>query len=311
MKQIEGIEDALESEPLARYGLTYVGSGASKVCFETTGSDRKLIKVDRDDLASAIKLALDGGDTEQVFSLQKKRRNAYQEQEDALAAAFGPDHVLRKGAFRFTVPVTPEIAAAVLGPKRKTLASRIDGVLEIRSLIETQQIAEELKDRDAYRTIDMQIPLMDQDDFRGTQNVDTALRKIDGMTSRHIDRDARQLKENGYLGIAQEVIRGMVAYTKGSGMMVDLFGTDNVTLFTGIDGKPDFHLVDPILPGPRELWDQNISSDTGFSLLRHYYSYLCGVNKLAEALGMKERLEPEDLVYFKGASLPEGEWPKR
>ena len=48
------IEDVMEIEPLSGLGLKFVDIGADKAVFETSGSDRKLIKVSMDILRKRI-----------------------------------------------------------------------------------------------------------------------------------------------------------------------------------------------------------------------------------------------------------------
>ena len=94
--------------------------------------------------------------------------------------------------------------------------------------------------------------------------------------------------------------------------MVDIFGPDNLTIFTNEDGKLDYHLLDVILPGPRSSWNKNIKDDPSFDLLRHNYQFYYAVKSLGDKLGITDNLEAEDLVYFRGFGLPTmGKFPER
>ncbi|MCX6716924.1 MAG: hypothetical protein NTV72_03295 [Candidatus Taylorbacteria bacterium] len=92
--------------------------------------------------------------------------------------------------------------------------------------------------------------------------------------------------------------------------MIDIFGPNNITIFTNEDGTVGYHLLDVILPGQKENWVKNIKDDPSFDLLRHYYIFYYSINSLANKLGIKDNLVPEDLVYFKGKGMPtEGNIP--
>ena len=54
------IEEVIEIEPLDELGLKFVGIGANKAVFETSGSNRKLVKVSMDVLRRMILNMLHG-----------------------------------------------------------------------------------------------------------------------------------------------------------------------------------------------------------------------------------------------------------
>lgn len=115
-----------------------------------------------------------------------------------------------------------------------------------------------------------------------------------------------------YVEKVKEILIKIIKFTKRTGQMVDIFGPDNLTIFTNEDGKLDYHLLDVILPGPRSSWNKNIKDDPSFDLLRHNYQFYYAVKSLGDKLGITDNLEAEDLVYFRGFGLPTmGKFPER
>lgn len=92
--------------------------------------------------------------------------------------------------------------------------------------------------------------------------------------------------------------------------MVDIFGPNNITMFTDKEGNIDYHLVDPILPGLKKAWTANLNDDKELKLLRHYYTYYYSIKTIAERLGIDDSLELNDLVYFEDAKIPSGSFPQ-
>ena len=86
--------------------------------------------------------------------------------------------------------------------------------------------------------------------------------------------------------------------------MIDIFGPDNITIFTKEDGSLGYHLPDLILPGNQDYWRKNIMDDKNFDLLRHNYTFYYSIKSLADKFGISDNLEPEDLIYFKGSGIP-------
>ena len=119
-----------------------------------------------------------------------------------------------------------------------------------------------------------------------------------------------RFEDKKYREAVKEIITKIIAYTKKTGFAMDIFGPNNITIFTKEDGSVDYHLLDVIMPGLRFYDSKNIQDDTNFKLLRHNYTFYYSVKSVAEKLGINDNLEPEDLTYFKGAGIPtEGIFP--
>ena len=324
----EFIESALDSEPLSKYGLRYVGHGDQNVCFETAASEKKLIKVSTEALGIKVIEFLEqkrsgvasSVDTSRFSAEDKWFADRYvkeiadkKEQEEAMSAVFGNEHVLKTGSFKFRLPLTKKVIVDMLPDDHKSLADVLkdDEVSEIEMPITTQPIAPELKDQYSHKTQSFNTVLMTVDQFRSNQTIEAALDDIKRIIDYDFLNEMKGLLENGtYAETIKEVMEKIVAYSKKTGLMLDIFGPNNLTLFTDADGKPDFHVIDGTLPGPKYIWEMNISDDPSLHLLRHYYTYYYSVHSLTEILGLKDNLELDDLVYFKGHELPKGELPK-
>lgn len=320
MEKPANLDQIIESDPLKKYGLKFMGAGAEKITFKTEGSDKKLIKVSIWSLRSKILQAIyrvKEGEVLKATSIgedEKANVADYREQEKEISEVFGSEHVLENGLFKFTLPVTREIALAVLNDNEKRAMDHMkpDEVLEVRMLIETQPIAKELEDREKYKTMSLNASLIREDDFLESGDIADGLRRIDAIIGRKIDHDYLEWAQAGYIDVIRTVVERMIVFTKKTGLMVDIFGHDNVTIFVDEDGSNNFHLLDPVFPNTKEFWNCNIKNDKRLDLLRHYYTYYRTINYLVDKLDIDETLYPGDLVYFKGSGIPtEGKFPKR
>jgi predicted house-cleaning noncanonical NTP pyrophosphatase (MazG superfamily) len=316
MEKPEGIDKILESGSLEKYGLKFAGIGAEKVCFETVGSTKKLIKVDTYVLRRKILEFLNDNGRKTVSDTtdEEAKIDEDMKMDEGLAEVFGNDHVVKKSVFRFPVPVTRDIALAVLDEDQKSLAGSLSeaGVFEVEMLIETQPIAEELRDREKHKTISLNTGLLIYDDFIGSKDVPEALKKVEALVNDAVGYCEQNWSKNSEsLEVIKEVVSKIIQYTKKTGLMLDIFGPDNITIFINKEGKWDFHLLDAVLPGEQDYWAKNIGDDIDLRLLRHCYTFYYSINLFAKKVGLIKNLEPDDMLYFKGAGIPDGKFPAK
>jgi hypothetical protein len=315
---VKTVQEAIESEPLKDLNLKLVGVGCEKIVFETPGSQRKVIKVNIDEVVFRVALKLGLTTEEQSGNSQLKDLIAERKEiETDLIDVFGVEHVLRNGVFRGKIPFSRDILIK-LTDKIPVIQKRIvdlpeDSVFEVEALIETQIMANELKDQVKFKTKSLSIDLVTDDSFRGVKNVTSGMSLIRRFVNKHFLADFQKDSSNlEYVEKVKEILIKIIQFTKRTGLMVDIFGPNNLTIFTNEDGKLDYHLLDVILPGPRGLWDKNIKDDPNFDLLRHNYQFYYAVKSLGDKLGIADNLEAEDMVYFKGYGIPtKGRFPER
>lgn len=179
--------------------------------------------------------------------------------------------------------------------------STLEEKYEIEMIMKTQKIAEELKDSDAYQTEDYTSGLIKESDFRNSKDIEEGYNKIENLVNKKfIEPMVERTKENKFGKNIEEIIKNIILYTQKTGKMIDIFGPNNITLFINKEGKPDYHLIDVLLPGLEERWNLNFKEDKNLDLLRHSYTYYYAIKKLAEELGLENNLTPQDLNYFKG-----------
>jgi hypothetical protein len=316
MERLPGINQAIESAPLRKHGLEYVDMGDEYVVFKTEASEDKLIKVDRHTLALKILSTLnnrihgEGGEdaygTVPITAEERNKKDEYRAQERALIEVFGSEHVLKRGFFRFTIPVRAELARTLLttsfGEEGRKLAEEFKDadILDVESIVETQPIAQELMYPDDHYTVTFSLPLLRDDNFKNAVDEQEGLGKIEATVRRSLDWHIQDLSaQPEYIEVEKEIVEKLIAYTKKTGLMIDVFGRNNITLFSDGAGKVEYHLIDPILPGSREFTARSIKDDPEHKLLRHYYTYYYGLKYLSERLGTADTLQKEDLIYFK------------
>ncbi len=310
------ITEIIETKPLKELGLRFVGVGADKAVFETPGSQRKLIKVSMFILQKKI------SETLHNIPLDERRWSEFQneiiaeqkEYEENMAEVFGKEHFPRKGVFKAKIPLNKEILLKVVDENEIPLVENLndDAVIEIKILIETQLIAEELKDSEKFETRSFNSDLITEKNFRGEGDIQMALTRvrefIDSNSSSEEELEA--LGDESFRKVIEEIVTKIILYSKKTGLMIDIFGGNNITIFKKEDGSWDYHMLDVILPGSQKRWEKNIKDDKGLHLLRHYYTYFYSINSLAKKLGIEDNLEMDDLVYFKGAEIPIGKFPE-
>lgn len=304
----------IESAPLKKYGLKFMGIGAENICFEVEGSSRKLIKVNLHTLRLKVLQLLNDPRLKDISisSLEQEENIVeYQEQEKNIKDVFGEEHVLNRGVFRKKIPLNKELILNILTKEERSLADKLnqDNEYEIEMLVHTQLIAQELKNKRLHHTEDFATDLITSTNFKSSKNIDEALEKIRGIVnSEFIIEKVNNFK---YGSVIEEITKKIIKYVKKTGLMLDIFGPNNITMFTEMDGKVNFHLTDVILPGPLKNWNKNIKDDKNFELLRHTYTFYYSLSNLAERIGIEEKLELQDLIYFKEATIPTGHWPSK
>jgi hypothetical protein len=178
-------------------------------------------------------------------------------------------------------------------------------------IAETQLVAEELRNRGMFKTKSFNTSLITDDSFRGAMDVTDALARARQVIKSNFLKDCDEsLEDEAYKAVVREIVEKIIAYSKKTGRMVDIFGGDNITIFEREDGSLDYHLLDAILPGSQKAWEKNIKEDEELQLLRHYYTFYYSIKTLADKLGISDNLEMEDLVYFKGGEIPTGKFPE-
>jgi hypothetical protein len=175
-----------------------------------------------------------------------------------------------------------------------------NNIYEIEALVETQEIAEELRDPKSFKTKDFHVPLITHDKFREEKDFSSAF----DLVKNFADKNFKNINNDPYINAIKEIVTKIIQYTKKTGRLLDIFGPDNITIFTNKDGSLDYHLLDVILPGKQNYWSKNIKDDNQGKLLRHCYTFYYSIRSLGEKLGIADNLEPEDMLYFKGVGLP-------
>lgn len=310
------IKETIESEPLKEFDLKFVGVGADKAVFETPGSQRKLIKVSIFILRKRISEMLHKVPKEERRwnKLQKERIAEQKEYEENVAEVFGKEHFPRKGVFRAKIPLSKEVLLKIVDENEKSLVEELseDAPFEVEMVAETQLTAEELKNPEKFETQSFNTDLMIADQFKGEGHIQAALGRVrEFINSRFMAEYDKLLKDEEFKKVVEEIVRKIIAYSKKTGLMIDIFGGDNITIFKKEDGSWDYHMLDVILPGAQKGWEENIKDDKGLHLLRHYFTYFYSINSLAKKLGVEDNLEMEDLIYFKGAEVPTGRFPEQ
>jgi hypothetical protein len=309
------IEEAINTEPLNNLKLKFIDVGADKAVFETTGSDRKLVKVSIDVLKSKISNLLYGVVSDKTEKFQKNKINEQRIYEQEIAEVFGSEHLLRKGIFRAKIPLTKEILLEfidILDEDEKSLLEKLDGgaVYEVEMIAETQLIANELKNPEKFQTKSFNTSLIISDDFRSAEDIQDALSRVRHIVDNNFLLECDELFENdSYKNIVKGIVEKIIAYSKKTGLMIDIFGPNNITIFTKEDGSLDYHLLDAVLPGSQKQWEENIKDDKNLQLLRHHYTFFYSINSLAKKLDIEDNLEMQDLVYFKNGEIPTGKLP--
>ena len=307
---IKTINEAIESEPLKELDLKLIGIGSEKIIFETPGSQKKVIKVNIDEVLYRIALKLgltteDQSDNGQLKELIKEHKGI----EADLVDIFGAEHILKNGVFRGKIPFTKDILIKLTEQipvfQNKIISLPNDVIFEIEPLIETQIIADELKDKEKFKTTDFNINLITENELKGVKNITSVLTLIRRFVNKdflaNFQKESSDLK---YVETVKEILVKIISFTKKTGLMLDIFGPYNITIFNKEDGYLDYHLLDVVLPGPRELWDKNIKDDQDLILLRHYYQFYYAIKSLGDRLGIEDNLKAEDLVYFKESGIP-------
>lgn len=310
-------EQVSDNESLKKYDLKYVGTGSECVCFETAASEKKLIKVEKEQFKNFVLDIIEGSNEEDVskkiIDFQKKQYEKYKEMESALIDVFGEEHVLKKGIFKKESEFSKKELSDIFPELKNRLekSSIKDEFLKIKMLFYTQPIARELKSKKKYDTFSFNTILIVEGNFRANEDIEKALEKIRVSIDKHfINHIMESKKIEKYKETILEVVKGIVEYTKKTGKMMDIFGPDNLTIFTEKGGEVNFHLIDVILPMVGEHWERLQEEDEGLSLLRHYYTYFYTISTLSERLGLEDKLELDDLMYFKNKGIPSGKFPK-
>lgn len=305
------IEGVIETEPIKGLGLKLLGIGAENIVFETPASTRKIIKINTDYIIRKIAFLL--GLTEisetEIDSSFKEAMTDREETKKSISDIFGPEHILRSGLLKSKIPLTKDLIIKIVEGNKdlKAVAQKLrnEETYEIETIIETQNVAQELQDPETFQTRDISTDLIIADKFYESKDIPEALARSRDLIDRNfLSKFDEGYFEEKYLKILREILEKIIRYTKNTGKMLDIFGANNITIFTKEDGSIDYHLLDVILPGPQNHWVRNIKDDPHFKLLRHNYTFFYSVKSLADKLGLSENIEPEDLLYFKGEGIP-------
>lgn len=308
----KNIQSLLDTESFEGSGIRFVGVGADRAVFETPGSERKVIKVSMPVLKEKVHQLLLGISDHDPnrHAAQKEDLKEYREHENNVKDAFGGDHVLETGVFRAKIPLTKDFLLSFVDEDEKSLVENLpdDVVQEIEMLAETQIKAEELSDKEKFSTRDFSVGVMIGTDFRNSETIEEALEKVENITNEELKGIHELIKDEKYAPVVKDLVEGIISYTKKTGLMLDIFGPNNFTIFTKEDGSIDYHVIDSKLPSVID-WSQNIAGDEKLHLLRHYYTFYYAIKSIGEMLEIEDNLQLDDLVYFKNAKIPSGEFP--
>ena len=319
------VKEIIKKEPFKDQNLKFLGIGAEKMVFEIPGSKEKIIKINKDFLKGKIYHLLknefdNSGENQKLDKMQKDLIAERKIIERDISDVFGSEHVLRNGVFKVKIPITKDIIIKLLefeGEHTKSIINPLlqaiddNRVYEIKTIAETQTIAEELKYKEEFKTKDLSTNLITHDNFRSAKDIPKALSLVRELVGSYfLSEFDENSKDKKYVEIVKEIIEKIIEYTKKTGLIIDIFGQNNITIFTKEDGSLDYHLLDVITPFPQDI---NIKNDKDFDGLRHAYTYYYSIKSLADKLGIDNNLEPQDLNYFKGGDIPtEGEFsPKK
>jgi len=307
------IQSLISTESFDGLGINFIGMGDDKVVFETLGSKKKVIKVSLQALKEKVLLLLSDTNYQEQdeHTLQKEDLKEYRGHEDEARDIFGSEHLLKTGVFRIKIPLTKDFLLAFVDKELKPLVEKLpnDAIQEVEMLAETQIKAEELNDKEKFSTIDFSTDVITDKDFYDSENIEAALLKVRDMVNDEFLNSFQEiLKDERYVPIIKDLVERIIEYTKKTGLMLDLFGPNNITIFTKEDGSIDYHLVDIVLPSSQN-WSKNIKDDEKMGFLRHYYTFYYSIKSIGDMLGIEDNLKLDDLIYFKDADIPSGAFP--
>lgn len=308
------IQSLLSTESFDGLGINFIGMGDDKAVFETSGSEKKVIKVSLQALREKISNLLLGDSQEQdKHILQKEDFKEYRKYENEVRDVFGSEHLLKTSIFRVKIPLTKDFLLGFVDEDLKPFVENLsnDVIQEVEMLAETQIKAEELSDKEKFSTIDFSTDVITDRDFYDSENIEVALSKVrDIVSDEFLNPFQEILKEEKYVPIIKDLVERIIKYTKRTGLMLDVFGPNNITIFTKEDGSIDYHLVDVVLPSSQN-WSKNVKDDEKMELLRHYYTFYYSIKSIGDILGVEDNLKLDDLVYFKDADIPSGVFPSK
>jgi len=303
------IHEIVDEEPIRSLGLKFLGVGSNRVVFETSGSDKKIIKINRNVVEEKL-LKLLGilSDDESVNKSQKREISIHKEIEGGIIDFFGDEHVLAHRVFKTKVPFTKETMVKFFDGDdfvKSAIEKLDDGVIyEIEMFAETQPKAEEIINQEKFNTKDLRTYRLIEEYFYGAGNVPDALAEVRGLVDDELLlKFDEKFSDERYLNIVKEIVTKIIGYIKKTGLGIDILGPNNITIFTKEDGSVDYHLLDVVPPGSAYS-EINIKDDPDFSLLLNYYTFYYSIKSLADKLGIENNLEAEDLMYFRGVGIP-------
>ncbi len=294
---------AENSEYLKKFNPHYIGAGADNIVFKIDASEKKFVKVSRDMFERQINCVISGGDIIKQIEDQKEKIEEFKKKQNDIVSVFGSEHVLKSDFIRHKIELTKNEAAEIVGKE-------IDGKEEkyqIDTFIQTQPIAKELKEKEKYNTKSFNASLMRAIDFGEGGERDTIINNSIPAAKKWVEEfpqgfvnDLKNKKvSEEYIPAYREIIEKMVAYTKRTGSMIDVFGPENITVFKDESGKVNYHLIDPILPGKTEHFEKPFI-ERNMNGLRHGCIYYHSLREGAKLLGIESTIQLEDLNYFKG-----------
>jgi len=260
-KARQNVEKILKMEPLNQRGYKFVGIGSDKVVLETPGSTRKIIKVSHDVLRQKVAgLMLNeinhiGNYDVKDNSRQLESLEEIKENEKEVREIFGDEHFLNTGTFKMKIPITKEFLVAFVDDSQKFLLERIpeNFYSEVEMVAETQLVAEELKDPEKFSVKSFNTNLITDMDFYESKSLDQALFANRSNIDENFIHDVENLtKDEKYKKVITEIVSKLIQYTKKTGNMMDIFGPNNITIFTKENGNIDYHIIEAVLPGPKK-----------------------------------------------------------
>ncbi|MFA5870948.1 MAG: hypothetical protein WC842_03625 [Candidatus Paceibacterota bacterium] len=294
---------AKNSEYLKKFEPLYVGSGADNIVFKIKASEKKFVKVSRDMLERQIDCIVSGGNINEQIEGQKKRIQEFKEKQNKIIDVFGIDHVLRSDFIRHKIELTKNEASEIVGKEINGKEEKY----QIDTFIQTQPIAKELRDKEKYQTKSFNTALMREVDFgKGGERdviinngIPAAQKFVSEFPRGFINELKTKKVSEEYIPVYKEILEKMIAYTKKTGSMIDIFGPENITVFKDENGKVGYHLIDPILPGKTEHFEKPFI-ERNMNGLRHGCIYYYSLRDGAKLLGIEDSIQLEDLNYFKG-----------
>ncbi len=336
------VEQVIASEAYQDKKLKLINIGSERVVLKAEGVPGRVFKISRENLEQRVRMALFdqlSSSQDQDRTIIEKQMREWRDEQELEAEAieiFGKEHFLKRGIFRVTVPVTKDLIIKCfagtdesgdpvmeMGGADFILDLPDDLVISVKMLAESQEEFDVVADLNKYDPLDFHTKLITaRAFFENAETVSVSLDRVRKATDSQVDLLLSTVKGKNEMSMMVEVVENIIRYVRRSGIMVDIFGSENFIIYnrTLFDGgrthninsesdsdEYDYKIIELTMPGGKDYWLTTYDKDKkdGFQYLRHYYSFYYFIKTLADKLGIKENLDKEDLTYFYRTSFDE------